>query len=108
MNFLVDENLPREVAGWLNNAGHAARHVSEASLLGQSDSAVWAYATSINAWMITRDADFLAIAARSTTGGVVRLLIGNCSAPVLLARMGELWPDVEARLGAGERIIEIG
>lgn len=108
MNFLVDENLPREVAGWLNSAGHSARHVSEANLLGQSDTAVWAFAISINAWIITRDADFLAIAARSTTGGAVRLRIGNCSTPVLLARMLELWPEVEAQLADGERIIEIG
>ena|SRR5690349_23806394 len=108
MNFLVDENLPREVAGWLNSAGHAARHVSEANLLGQSDQVVWAYASSIEAWIITRDADFLAIAARSASGGVIRLRIGNCSTTVLLARISELWPEVEVRLAASARIIEIG
>ena len=108
MNFLVDENLPREVAGWLNGAGHSTRHVSEANLLGQSDQAIWAYAVSINAWIITRDADFSEIATRSTSGGVIRLRIGNCSTPVLLARISELWAEVEAQVAASARVIEIG
>lgn len=108
MTFIIDENLPWRLAQWLSRSGRAAFHVSELGLLGEADEVVWRKASSLSATIVTRDGDFIALAQRSSGVHVVRLLVGNCSTAVLLARVEALWPDVEARLAAGETVIEIG
>jgi predicted nuclease of predicted toxin-antitoxin system len=106
MNFIVDENLPRQVAVWLAGKGHAAWHVYDLGLLGREDAAIWAEASARQAIIVTRDADFLD--TRGGDGRVMRLCIGNCSTQALLARLEALWPDAIALLNAGGEIIEIG
>lgn len=108
MKLLVDENLPRRLADWFRKAGHEAVHVSEMGLLGEPDQAVWRAAVRDQACVVTRDGDFVGIASQSGRGAVIRLLIGNCSTAVLIARVEQLWPEVEVRLAQGELIIEIG
>lgn len=108
MKFIVDENLPKRVATWLNARGHEAWHVSDIGLLGRSDPTIWAEAIIRSAFVITRDNDFMDLANASTDGGVVRLEIGNCSTPVLLARLELLWLEIEPRLRAGDRLIAAG
>jgi predicted nuclease of predicted toxin-antitoxin system len=108
MMFVVDENLPRQVATWLSSVGHPSVHLSDLGLLGQPDAAIWMAACDRTASIVTRDADFLALARRDDRAAVVRLLIGNCSTVVLIARLAALWPEIERRLVDGERIVEIG
>jgi predicted nuclease of predicted toxin-antitoxin system len=108
MRFIVDENLPRRLAAWISEAGHSAQHVSDLGLLGQADAAIWAEAERQTAVIITRDADFVSLARAPGTVAVVRLLIGNCSTPVLIARLEALWPEIEKRLDGRERLVEIG
>lgn len=105
MNFIVDENLPRQVAVWISATGHLASHVSELGLLGQSDNAVWTAACDRQACVVTRDVDFLTMTGNGT---VIRLRIGNCATAVLLSRLEVLWPNAIARLAAGDRVVEIG
>jgi len=108
MKLLVDENLPRRLADWFRKVGHEAKHVSELGLLGQSDQAVWRAAISQQAGIVTWDGDFLTLAGQSRNAVVIRLLIGNCSTPVLIARVEQLWPEIEARIARGDLVIEIG
>lgn len=108
MNFLVDENLPARLCSWLSEKGYEAAHVSAMGFGGRDDSDIWAEAQRLGACIITRDADFIRIASAATSGRVVRLLIGNCATPVLLARLQMLWPEIEQRLASAERLIEIG
>lgn len=105
MNFIVDENLPRQVADWLSAQGYDAVHVSGLGLLGRPDDAIWTEACTRSSIIITRDADFL---VKVGDARVLRLRIGNCSTAVLIARLEALWTDALARLAVGERIIEIG
>jgi predicted nuclease of predicted toxin-antitoxin system len=42
MKFVVDENLPKQVATWLAARGYEAWHVSVLGLLGQADPIIWA------------------------------------------------------------------
>ncbi len=108
MNFIIDENLPRRVAVWLAAAGHEAHHVSDLGLQGCSDESIWEEAVRRDAFVVTRDSDFVILAGKGARGGVVRLLIGNCPTDVLLARLGALWPEVEERIIRGDRLIEVG
>jgi predicted nuclease of predicted toxin-antitoxin system len=108
MNFIVDENLPWRAAAWVSARGHQAHHVSALGLLGKPDTAIWAMALRMPAHIITRDADFVAFASESGDIAVVRLLIGNCPTSELLARLEIVWPEIEAKLQAGLRLIEAG
>lgn len=108
MNFIVDENLPRDVAAWLRSKGNEARHVGELGLQGQPDSVLWSHACAVRACIVTRDSDFIRIAQNSAAAYVVRLRIGNCSTPTLLARLEELWPEATAQLAAGTHLVEVG
>lgn len=108
MKFIVDENLPWRVAAWLSSRGHLAQHVSELGLLGQADSVIWRRALQTGAHIITRDADFLDLAQSRDAVTVVRLLFGNCATAILLTRLDAFWSEIERRLQAGERTIEIG
>ena len=56
--FLVDENLPRELAVQLQAAGYVAEHVVDVGLRGHSDAEVYAYAQAEGATLITLDTGF--------------------------------------------------
>jgi predicted nuclease of predicted toxin-antitoxin system len=107
MILIVDENLPRRLAVWLCSAGHSAQHVSDLGLLGLSDEVIWNAALRDQAGIVTRDGDFIRIARQAGSGVVIRLMIGNCWTPVLIARVESLWPEIEARLASGESVIEL-
>jgi predicted nuclease of predicted toxin-antitoxin system len=56
--FLVDENLPRELAEQLRSVGHDAVHVYEADLRGAADERLFAYAQEHARCIITADLGF--------------------------------------------------
>ena len=58
MLFLVDENLPAEVADQLRGAGHDATTVFERRLVGQIDVAVAAVCRTERRALLTLDLDF--------------------------------------------------
>jgi predicted nuclease of predicted toxin-antitoxin system len=58
--------------------------------------------------IVTKDEDFLYLASQPKSQ--VKLLwvrLGNCRTKELLAAFEGIWPKLEIRLRAGERIIEI-
>jgi predicted nuclease of predicted toxin-antitoxin system len=57
-SFLIDEDMPRSLAGLLRQAGYSARDVRDEGLRGQSDAVIFAHAQAIQATLITADKGF--------------------------------------------------
>ena len=55
--FLIDENLPARLVGYLRGDGHQAEHAFEVGLQGRYDPDVFAYARAAGATLITQDHD---------------------------------------------------
>jgi predicted nuclease of predicted toxin-antitoxin system len=69
VRFLLDENISPHVAPLLTAAGHDAIHVQELGLSRASDEAVLAAARERDCVLVSADADFGAILARSNVTG---------------------------------------
>ena len=85
MRFLVDEQLPVALARWISARGHDAQHVTDVGLGGMPDSALWDWAQSSSAAIVTKDEDFVLAASR----------------------MEQVFDEICEVLRAGERIVEI-
>jgi predicted nuclease of predicted toxin-antitoxin system len=73
VNWLVDTQLPYQLASALKMRGHQAKHVSELPLGNFTpDAQIIAFAEDWEAVVVTKDGDFLA--ARALTGRPRRLL----------------------------------
>jgi predicted nuclease of predicted toxin-antitoxin system len=108
LRFLVDAQLPPALARWLEAHGHSAGHVSEAGLLFATDWAIAAHALAERAIIVTKDEDFLQVAARfGELPQVVWLRVGNASNRSLAAWLERRWVEVEAALLRGERVVEV-
>ncbi len=58
--------------------------------------------------VISKDEDFLYLVnAPEAKGRFIWIRFGNCRTKALLTAIESLWPKVEARLKAGDRIIEL-
>lgn len=94
MKFIVDENLPPQLAEWLRRRGHDAVHVRDIGLAGGPDKSIAERARRGDAIIISRDEDFDHFALSGACPGVLRVTLGNASTPDLIA-----W--IEHRLEAG-------
>jgi predicted nuclease of predicted toxin-antitoxin system len=107
MRLLVDENLPPRLTPWLRARGAEADHVLDLGLRGATDEAVWERALALQAGILTRDGDFLAILQVSPEGRVVRLQDNNRTTERLFTWLEERWGRVMQRWASGERRIEV-
>ena len=105
MRFLLDQNLPVSLIDVLAELGHEALHVKPLGLSEATDREVWASALSLNAVMVSKDSDFIALAGRA--GRLVRLRVGNRSNTDLFSIIRAAWPGVIARLEDGETIVDV-
>ncbi len=108
MRFLVDTNLPKALATWIANKGHASDHVLTLGLAQAHDGELRRLAAASGAVIVSKDQDF-ADRARATSQGpcVLWVRTGNGTTHDLLALLGPLWPAIETRLIAGDRLVEI-
>ncbi len=58
MRFLVDENLPTDVAELLRSRGHDVLYLPQSSYRGSTDRKVWQLAVGEQRVIVTRDLDF--------------------------------------------------
>jgi Domain of unknown function (DUF5615) len=65
MRFLVDNQLPPILAGWLCDRGHDAIHSFDAGLARLDDRALWAHAIAEGRVVISKNEDFLYLANQS-------------------------------------------
>jgi predicted nuclease of predicted toxin-antitoxin system len=77
MKLVLDQGLPRSAVQILGGAGHDVVHVGDVGMSRAKDSEIVAFALERGAVVITLDADFHAILARSGARGpsVVRLRV---------------------------------
>jgi predicted nuclease of predicted toxin-antitoxin system len=73
-----------------------------------SDAEVWAFACERACAVISKDDDFLYLSRQAETrAGFLWVRMGNCRTAALLAEFERLWPQIQAALVAGDRIIEL-
>jgi len=105
LRFLLDQNLPVSLIDVLAELGHEALHVKPLGLSEATDREVWARARTLQAVMVSKDSDFIALAGRG--GRLVRLRIGNRSNADLFAVLRASWPGVIARLEDGDSVVDV-
>jgi len=106
----VDAQLPPALARWIERQGHEAAHVTDIGYGTSSDALIRRFCEREGMVLVTKDQDFLphaAAAQRATGPAVVWLRKGNCSNGSLLTWLTVLWPDILARLQAGEKLVEV-
>lgn len=108
MRFLVDAQLPPRLARGIALCGHQAEHVADVDLRQASDGTIWQFALDYDAIVVTKDEDFaLRASVARRAPRIVWLRLGNVRNAALDSCMARNWPEIEAALEAGERLVEI-
>ena len=108
MKFLIDNQLPDDLASYLGNRGFDCQHVLDVGLARSLDSEICRYAELEGRVIVTKDEDFFYLAQRPQPKiRVLWVRLGNCRTSLLLETFERLWPMIESRLHAGDQIIEI-
>jgi predicted nuclease of predicted toxin-antitoxin system len=78
-SFVVDENMPRSTAPTLRSVGHQAVDVRDVGLRGTGDDAIFAFAQTLSATLVTADRDFMSILSfqPGTHAGIIIVRIPN-------------------------------
>ena len=96
MKFLVDNQLPSALAGYVRKKGFDCEHVLDAGLADNGFV------------IISKDEDFLYLAGEpNATFQLLWVRLGNCRTGVLLEAFDRVWPEVGLSLSAGERVVEV-
>jgi len=108
MRFLLDAQLPPRLALLFKGHGHEASHVVDHAAVSADDSEIWRLASELNAVIVTKDEDFVSLAAIRAAGPpIVWIRIGNCSNRALEAWFEPLLEQVVAQIQAGARVVEL-
>ena len=108
MKFVVDAQLPPDLAYFITKLGHEAQHVIDIGLAAAEDKAIWSYSEEAQAVIVTKDEDF---AIRRTMGAIgptiVWIRLGNSTRHELMRWFAPLFPEILAAIEAGEALIEV-
>jgi predicted nuclease of predicted toxin-antitoxin system len=108
VRFLVDAQLPPQLARWLVEFGHEAEHVEAVGLRDAPDSRIWEYALRKGAVIMTKDEDFAARAARASSAPViVWLRVGNATNPALRVWIARRAEGMVRFIEGGSRLVEV-
>lgn len=108
MKFLIDNQLPAALAGWLLTKGADAVHVVELELDTATDRRVWDRAATESRIVISKDEDFFHLANRPDDHGrLLWIRIGNCRRTALFALLDTRWSAIEEAFASGQRIVEL-
>lgn len=108
MRFIVDQQLPQTLVQWLAARGYEAEHVRQIGLRDADDSDVWRHALSVDAVVLTKDADFASLRSSAARGpAVVWLRVGNATTKAMVQWLEPRWSGVEAALKTGRAVIEV-
>ena len=108
MRFLLDEHLPTGLATLISQLGSQAVHVKTEGLLSASDGDLWTLAASLDATVISKDSDFLALARRDRRrAGLIHLNLGNISNRDLYVVFRAGWPQLVEKLQMGDTVVEL-
>lgn len=106
MKFLLDQGLPRSTVPHLRTLGLEAEHVGDLGLATASDEAILAEAQARDAIVVTLDADFHALLARSGAAGpsVIRIRIQGLKGDDVARIIGRVVQAVESDLLTGAAV----
>jgi len=71
LRFVVDAQLPPVLARWFETQGYQASHLLALDLNDASDRAIWRYAQSVGAVIVSKDADFAQLSINDPFGSPV-------------------------------------
>ena len=107
MKFLVDNQLPAALAGWLA-ARADALHVLDCGMEATPDGDIWSYAIQEGRIVVSKDEDFFHLANRpGDPGRLLWVRLGNCRTTALLARICAEWAAIKREFSSGQRIVEL-
>jgi predicted nuclease of predicted toxin-antitoxin system len=108
MKFIVDAQLPPALAAWLRAKGHEASALRDIGLRDASDEEIWRHVGDDGVVIVTKDEDFAKIAASDMAGPrILWVRTGNLVNRLLLVSFERTWPEIQAHLAAGARIVEL-
>jgi Uncharacterized protein conserved in bacteria len=107
VKFLVDAQLPPQLADWLRTRGYEAWSLRELSLQQACDQTVWETAERLSAAIITKDEDFALMASVRPGPQILWVRSGNVVNRLLLAAFERAWPEVMAHFQSGARLVEL-
>lgn len=108
MKLLLDAQLPPALAGRLSQVGHEAVHLFDLLPGDASDGDVASAANRLGAILMSKDEDFVDLAARGVlTAPLLWIRSGNMTTARLWALIEPLLPEIERAFAAGEKMVEI-
>lgn len=108
MRFLVDAQLPPALARLLAAQGHQAEHVGDLGMQSASDAAIWDFALTSSAAIVTKDEDFAQRKLRIDNGPIVIWIrLPNTRRRDLLIWFEAILPELAATLQRGETLVEV-
>lgn len=108
MKFLVDVQLPRKLAFWLQDRGYDTIHTLGHNLGQVDDRTLWEMADKENRIMISKDEDFFILAMRpKDRGSLLWLRMGNCRTTDLITKLDQHWSEIQKAFKEGQRIVEV-
>jgi len=110
LRFLVDENLPGDVAAWLSAGSHDVLDVATSPHRGSSDSVLWQLAIDEDRLLVTRDRDFPLQGVSGRPPGVVLLrpAVGTKTAEIVRLLEAALTSVGLATLAGHVTVVEPG
>jgi len=108
VKFLVDNQLPVELARFLTARGHDAVHVLQLGMDEADDQAIWRFASMEQRAVISKDEDFLHLANRpESTGLFIWIRLPNCRKHALLAAVERVLAHIVEVGQQGPRVVEV-
>jgi predicted nuclease of predicted toxin-antitoxin system len=108
MRFLIDAQLLPALARWLVSQGYEAQHILDVGLLDADDSLIWQHAGTIDAVIVTKDADFAMRRTLAADGpAVLWLRVGNTRKAALLHWLEPLLPEIIQSIKRGDTLLEV-
>ena len=109
--LILDDNLPKHLAPWLNTHFPDSKTVSTFWIgFGElPDAAIYKYGREKKAIILTKDIDYVHLYNRlGPPPSILHLTIGNCHKGPLRAYLLRTLPEVFSKLANGETFIELG
>jgi predicted nuclease of predicted toxin-antitoxin system len=107
VRFLVDANLPPDLAGWIGELGHEATYVDDVLPAPALDDTVWRYAQAHSLTIISKDSDFIDLSGRNDGPQVVWVRCGNLKLSVFKNWFSQRATEMLELVEQGERIVEL-
>ena len=108
MRFLIDAQLPTQLAAHLVGKDYAASHIFEHLHPQAEDVEIAQLANRLQCCVISKDADFAVLVERGLLDQtLVHVRLPNLKKADLLMRVDLAWPDVVSAVRRKVRIVEI-